>query len=85
MWGIVDFFLKMLSDDASPQLLHPYIEQPYCLFCSKKAVEDVQKTGRICILDVEVKGVKNIKKTDLNPRYIFVKPPNMEVLVCENH
>ncbi|XP_052080389.1 guanylate kinase-like [Mytilus californianus] len=48
---------------------------------SKKAVEDIQKTGRICILDVEVNGVKNIKKTDFNARYVFVRPPSMEVLV----
>lgn len=48
---------------------------------SKKAVQDIQRTGRICILDVEVNGVKNIKKTDLNARYLFVKPPSMEVLI----
>ncbi|CAG2193232.1 E2.7.4.8 [Mytilus edulis] len=47
---------------------------------SKKAVEDIQKTGRICILDVEVNGVKNIKKTDFNARYVFVKPPSIDVL-----
>ncbi|VDI36929.1 guanylate kinase, partial [Mytilus galloprovincialis] len=38
-------------------------------------------TGRICILDVEVNGVKNIKKTDFNARYVFVKPPSIDVLV----
>ncbi|VDI29621.1 guanylate kinase [Mytilus galloprovincialis] len=50
-----------------------------CMY--KKAVEDIQKTGRICILDVEVNGVKNIKKTDFNARYVFVKPPSIDVLV----
>lgn len=48
---------------------------------SKKAVELIQKTGRICVLDVEVNGVKNIKKTNLNARYVFVKPPSMDVLI----
>ncbi|XP_064598261.1 uncharacterized protein LOC135464694 isoform X1 [Liolophura sinensis] len=47
---------------------------------SKQSVKDIQQTGRICILDVEINGVKSIKKTDLNARYIFVKPPNMETL-----
>ncbi|OWF35481.1 Guanylate kinase [Mizuhopecten yessoensis] len=47
---------------------------------SQQAVLDIEKTGRICILDVEINGVKNIKKTDLNPRYVFLKPPSMEVL-----
>lgn len=48
---------------------------------SKKAVRDVQGTGKICILDVDLQGVRSLKKTDLNPRYVFVKPPSMEVLV----
>jgi len=47
---------------------------------SVQAVRDVQSTGRICILDVEIQGVRSIRKTDLNPRYIFVKPPSVEVL-----
>ena len=45
------------------------------------AVEKVQSTGRICVLDVEVNGVKSIKETHLNARYIFVQPPSMEALV----
>lgn len=48
---------------------------------SKRAVKEVQDKGRICILDVEIEGVKNLKKTDLNPRFIFIKPPSMEILV----
>ena len=47
---------------------------------SKKSVQDVQNKGRICILDVEIEGVKNLKKTDLNPRFVFVKPPSIEAL-----
>ncbi|KAL5005977.1 hypothetical protein ScPMuIL_017135 [Solemya velum] len=47
---------------------------------SKKAVEEVQNTGRLCILDVEVNGVRSIKKTDLNARFIFIKPPSFECL-----
>jgi len=47
---------------------------------SRKAVQDVQNQGKICILDVEIEGVKNLKKTDLNPRFVFLKPPSIEVL-----
>ncbi|KPM03179.1 guanylate kinase-like protein 1 [Sarcoptes scabiei] len=25
-------------------------------------------------------GVKNLKKTNLNPRFVFIKPPNLEAL-----
>ncbi|XP_076369768.1 guanylate kinase-like isoform X2 [Tachypleus tridentatus] len=46
----------------------------------KKAVKNIQAQDRICILDIEIEGVKNIKKTDLNPRYVFIKPPSLSVL-----
>ncbi|XP_014205944.1 guanylate kinase isoform X2 [Copidosoma floridanum] len=47
---------------------------------SKKAVEDVQKSGKICILDIETEGVKQIKKSSLNPLFIFIKPPSIQEL-----
>ncbi|XP_071488592.1 guanylate kinase-like [Diadema antillarum] len=47
---------------------------------SKKAVQDVLNTRRICILDIDVQGVISIKKTDLKPIYIFVKPPSLKIL-----
>lgn len=54
------------------------------LCCSKKAVDDILASGHLCILDVEINGVKNIKSAALTPvpRFIFVKPPSMETLVC---
>lgn len=33
------------------------------------------------MLDVDLQGVRNLKKTDLRPIYIFVQPPTLEVLV----
>lgn len=50
-------------------------------FSSKAAVEDVQAKNLICILDVDIQGVKRIKETDLNPIYISIQPPSMEILV----
>lgn len=47
---------------------------------SKKAVEDVQTSGKICILDIDVQGVKQIRTCSLNPLYIFVKPPSLAEL-----
>jgi guanylate kinase len=47
---------------------------------SKKAVEDVLSSGRICALDVDIQGVLSLKKTDLNPIYLFIKPPSMDIL-----
>lgn len=47
---------------------------------SKKAIEDIIKSGKICMLDIDMQGVKNVKKTDLNAKFIFIKPPSLEVL-----
>ncbi|XP_075878920.1 guanylate kinase 1b isoform X3 [Nelusetta ayraudi] len=47
---------------------------------SKSAVEDVQAQNLICILDVDIQGVRRIKETDLNPIYISIQPPSMEIL-----
>ncbi|XP_077923841.1 guanylate kinase isoform X2 [Halichoerus grypus] len=47
---------------------------------SKAAVRAVQAMNRICVLDVDLQGVRNIKKTDLRPIYVFVQPPSLDVL-----
>jgi guanylate kinase len=47
---------------------------------SKRAVQNVLSSGRICALDVDIQGVKSLKKSDLNPIYCFVKPPSLESL-----
>ncbi|XP_069932044.1 guanylate kinase isoform X2 [Oryctolagus cuniculus] len=47
---------------------------------SKAAVQAVQAMNRICVLDVDLQGVRNIKKTDLRPIYISVQPPSLDVL-----
>ncbi|CAL8309586.1 unnamed protein product [Lota lota] len=47
---------------------------------SKSAIEDVQAKNLICILDVDIQGVRNIKETDLDPIYISIQPPSMEIL-----
>ncbi|XP_050450382.1 guanylate kinase isoform X2 [Cataglyphis hispanica] len=44
---------------------------------SKQAVEEVQRLGKICVLDIDIQGVKQIKYTHLNPLYIFIKPPSI--------
>uniref|UniRef100_A0A5F4WHF8 Guanylate kinase 1 n=1 Tax=Callithrix jacchus TaxID=9483 RepID=A0A5F4WHF8_CALJA len=49
---------------------------------SKAAVQAVQAMNRICVLDVDLQGVRNIKATDLQPIYISVQPPSLHVLVC---
>ncbi|MEQ2228244.1 guanylate kinase [Ilyodon furcidens] len=47
---------------------------------SKAAVENVRAKNLICILDVDIQGVKRIKESDLDPIYISIQPPSMEIL-----
>jgi guanylate kinase len=59
---------------------------------SRQAVEDVSKgkgksidgspaTGeRICVFDIEMEGVKQLKRSRLNPRICFIQPPDVETL-----
>lgn len=45
---------------------------------SLKAVQDVQKSGKICVLDIDMQGVIQIKKVaNLKPVGVFVKPPSI--------
>jgi len=46
----------------------------------KQSIYDVLQSNRICILDVDEQGVKNIKNTDLEPKFIFIEPPSLEEL-----
>lgn len=47
---------------------------------SKRAVEEVQSLGKVCVLDIEIQGVKQIKRSHLDPLYVFIKPPSIEEL-----
>ncbi|EXJ86064.1 guanylate kinase [Capronia coronata CBS 617.96] len=59
---------------------------------SKQAVQDVAEGRgksidgtpavgkRICIFDIEMEGVKQVRKSPLNPRICFIQPPSIEIL-----
>jgi guanylate kinase len=47
---------------------------------SKKAIEDQSAKGQIVVLDIEMEGVKQVKKSDINARYVFISPPSEEEL-----
>ncbi|RNF11911.1 guanylate kinase [Trypanosoma rangeli] len=51
---------------------------------SVNAINVVRDAGKVCILEVDIKGVQKIRnmKESLNVLYIFVTPPSMEEL-CE--
>lgn len=50
-------------------------------FYSKAAVEKVARDGRICILDIDVQGVRQVKQVSgFGATYVFVKPPSLAAL-----
>jgi guanylate kinase len=47
---------------------------------SFQAVEAIERTGKTCILDIEMEGVKQVHKSHLKARYLFLQPPSEEEL-----
>lgn len=47
---------------------------------SKEAVEKVLEADKVCILDIDTQGVKQIKQSELKPWYIFIEPPSLQEL-----
>jgi guanylate kinase len=47
---------------------------------SKDAVTKVRVSGKICILDIDIQGVRNVKQSNLDCKYLFIAPPSLEAL-----
>ena len=48
---------------------------------SKKSIKDVLESNRICILDIDEQGVKNLKKLDdMSCKFVFISPPSVDEL-----
>ncbi|KAI1822388.1 guanylate kinase [Xylaria intraflava] len=47
---------------------------------SKATIEEQTAKGKVVVLDIEMEGVKQIKKSSIDARFIFVKPPTFEDL-----
>lgn len=47
---------------------------------SWEAIERVRRTGRICILDIDVQGVRSVRAAGLPALVVFLMPPSMAEL-----
>ncbi|GLD97547.1 hypothetical protein PINS_up006237 [Pythium insidiosum] len=47
---------------------------------SKRAVEQVQEQGKICVLDIDIQGVQLVKRAGLRCKFLFIAPPSIEEL-----
>jgi guanylate kinase len=85
----IENFEKLIAEDAFEE--HAKFGGNY-YGSSKQSVEDVangkgksidgsQAEGpRICIFDIEMEGVKQLKQSKLNPRICFIQPPDLKTL-----
>jgi guanylate kinase len=46
----------------------------------KDAVERVHSDGKICVLDLDTKGVQQFKSSNFPAKYIFITAPSIEIL-----
>lgn len=47
---------------------------------SKRSVRNVQSLGKVCVLDIDIEGVKQLKESDLNAICVFILPPSIDEL-----
>lgn len=47
---------------------------------SKQTIKDQTEKGKVVVLDIEMEGVKQIKQSGMEARYVFVAPPSEEEL-----
>ena len=43
-------------------------------------MDAVQRSGKVCLLDIDVQGATNVKNSDLGAVYVLIAPPSMEEL-----
>lgn len=77
MYGTRYASVPMAENTDQNCRFHPHFNK--CDF-SKQSVRTVQHLGKVCVLDIEIEGVKQIRNSDLNPILVFINPPSMEEL-----
>jgi len=71
-------FSSLVSDKAFAE--HTFFSG-HSYGTSKQTIADQRAKGLVVILDIEMEGVKQMKaNTDLDARFVFIKPPSLEEL-----
>ncbi|RYP46513.1 hypothetical protein DL769_011386 [Monosporascus sp. CRB-8-3] len=47
---------------------------------SKATIAEQSARGRVVVLDIEMEGVKQVKRSSIDARYVFIAPPSAEEL-----
>ncbi|ODQ63958.1 guanylate kinase [Nadsonia fulvescens var. elongata DSM 6958] len=74
----VDTFKKLIDEKAFVEWAQFSGNYYGTSIASVKYVSEKQK--KQCILDIDMQGVKSVKNTDLNARFLFIAPPCVEAL-----
>lgn len=79
--GYMDSVIVAINVHVLESKLHPFSSASHPILPSSiAAVETVQSAGKVCILDIDVQGVQNVKKSSLSAIYVFIAPPSMDEL-----
>lgn len=49
---------------------------------AKQTIQDVIASGRICIVEIEIKGAKNVHGSGMDCNFFFMLPPSVDALVA---
>ncbi|KAG0677613.1 guanylate kinase [Pichia californica] len=77
-FSTVDMFKKMIEKNEFIEWAQFSGNYYGTSIAAVKHVSNVLK--RTCILDIDMQGVKSVKKTDLNARFLFLSPPSIPEL-----
>lgn len=47
---------------------------------SKRTIDEQTARGLVVVLDIEMQGVKHLKDSGIDARYVFIRAPSFEVL-----
>ena len=47
---------------------------------SKQTIADQSAKGKVVVLDIEIEGVKQVRQSSIDARYVFVLPPSIQEL-----
>lgn len=75
----LDYIQKDIQSGSIPYLEHANVHGN--LYGTRlDAVQVIHQGGKICVLDVDVNGVKQIKAKQFPAKYIFIRPPSLDDL-----
>lgn len=48
---------------------------------SRKAIQDVARSNRVCVLDLEMQGCESMRQlSEFDPLFVFIQPPSLDTL-----